>query len=463
MAAKSITDIILLGEGYQAEFKRSIPSKTREISEEVCAFANAAGGVVLIGVSDDNEITGVIIDNRTLSRIQDAINEIKPRIQCEIEAIDVEDTKIISITVPAGSSKPYFLSGSVFMRMGPNTQKLTTPEELHDLFQKTGKIYFDETPADQVYLESISDNLKFFRTLAGVSPAIDDEHLIENLKLTTHEGYLKTGAFLFFSPTPQDLLEHAVIRCVQFDGHTKRSIIDDKKFGGNLYEQFLNTLQWLKSHLNIRYDIEGQGSGPRNELWEIPETVLKEAIVNALAHRDYYEKGSVITVELFDDRLEISNPGGLVSAIPARLFGKRSHSRNPLIFGLFARMRMVEQIGSGIPRMQALMEDAGLPQPVFNTEKTFSVQLYRPVIFEEWVKGWVEKLSKNRLNILHCIHENPKISKREMEAEVGISGSAIDNNIAFLKEIGLLSRQGGAKGGHWIIHYLKPEVGRKGG
>ncbi len=459
MTAKNLIDIVQLGEGYQAEFKQTLPSKLKEVATELCAFANAAGGVVLLGVSDDNIITGVSVNNIIISRIQDCINEIKPRLHCEIEVIEVEGKQIICITVPTGLNKPYFLSGSVFVRMGPNTQKLTSPEELHDLFQKSGKIYFDETPADKVTSDSIVGNLRFFRTLAGVSPDIDDAHLVDNLKLTTTEGYLKTGALLFFSSKPQDQFDYACIRCVQFEGYTKRIIIDDKRLGGNLYEQFIDALQWLKSHLNIRYDIESQGSGPRNEVWEIPETVLKEAIINALAHRDYYEKGSTITVELFDNRLEISNPGGLVSAIPAKLFGKRSHSRNPLIFGLFARTRLVEQIGSGIPRMRALMKEAGLPEPGFNTEETFSVLLYRPVKFDKWVKGWVEKLTKNRLMILHCIHENPQISKREMETIVNISSSAIDNNIAFLKKSGLLSRQGGAKGGRWMIHYIKPDSG----
>lgn len=83
-------------------------------------------------------------------------------------------------------------------------------------------------------------------------------------------------------------------------------------------------MELLKGKLNVRYDIEGAGSQPRKEIWEIPETVFKEAIMNALAHRDYYEKGARITIELFADRIEISNPGGLVSGIPKNEFGKRS-------------------------------------------------------------------------------------------------------------------------------------------
>lgn len=104
-----------------------------------------------------------------------------------------------------------------------------------------------------------------------------------------------------------------------------------------------------------------------------------------------------------------------------------------------------------------------MPEPTFFTDETFSVLLYRPVKFQEWVEGWVEKLTQNRLKILQCVHQNPQVSKKEMETIADLSGSAIDNNISFLKELGLLERQGGAKGGRWIIHYLKPDMGRKGG
>jgi len=122
-------------------------------------------------------------------------------------------------------------------------------------------------------------------------------------------------------------------------------------------KQYKSAIQWLKSKLNVRYIIEG--SGPRKELWEIPETALKEAIINALSHRDYYDKGGRIMIEHFDDRVEISNPGGLVSAISPEEFGKKSSSRNPLIFGLFERINMVSQVGSGIHRIKESIKNAG--------------------------------------------------------------------------------------------------------
>jgi ATP-dependent DNA helicase RecG len=151
--------------------------------------------------------------------------------------------------------------------------------------------------------------------------------------------------------------------------------------------------------------------------------------------------------------------GGLVSGIPRNEFGKRSLSRNPLVFGLFERIRMVEQIGSGIVRMRDLMTEAKLTPPEFTIDGMFTVTFRRPFDFENWVENWVEKLTDNRVKILREIHQNNRISKRKLEQKVSVSASAIDNNIETLKELGLLEREGSYKGGYWKINYILPQGG----
>ena len=453
-----IKSIIASGEGYNAEFKVSIPSKIKEITEEVCAFANASGGVVLIGVDDANTIKGITIDNAKRSAIQNSINEISPVLKCDFNIVEVDGKDIAVIEVPSGQNKPYVLSGAIYVRQGPNSQKLTTVEEMRDFFQQADKIYFDDAICKEANIEDdiANENINTFRFEAGLVNATSDEQLFTNLKLVTNEGQLKNGTILFFGSNPEKFFEKAVIRCVVFDGIDKRYIIDDKVMTGTLYQQYQKSMIWLKSKLNVRYDIEGEGGKPRKELWEIPETAFKETIINSLAHRDYYDKGARITIEVFDDRVEISNPGGLVSAVPKSEFGKRSASRNPLIFGLFERMRLVEQIGSGITRIRDVMNDEGLTPPEFNIDGMFTVTLRRPFDFEKWVEKWVEKLTDNRVKILREVHNNHKVTKKELEQLVGISASAIDNNIDILKDLGLLSREGSDKGGFWKIIPILP-------
>jgi len=450
-----IKSIVSFGEGFNTEFKERVPTNLKGITEEVCAFANASGGVLLIGVDDKNVIQGVNIDNSKRSAIQNSIGEISPPLQFEFYIVEVDGKNVAVIEVPSGQNKPYVLSGAIYVRQGPNSQKLTTVEEMRNFFQQTDRIFFDEVSCVEANIENdiSNESIKTFRFEAELVNATSDEQLFTNLKLVSNDGYLKNGAVLFFGKEPEVFFEKAVIRCLVFDGIDKRYIVDDKVMTGTLYQQYQKSMIWLKSKLNVRYDIEGEGANPRNEYWEIPIIAFKEAIINSLAHRDYYDKGARTTIEVFDDRVEISNPGGLVSAVPRNEFGKRSASRNPLIFGLFERMRLVEQIGSGITRIRDVMNDERLPPPEFNIDGMFTVTLRRPFDFEKWVEKWVEKLTDNRVKILREVHNNPKVTKKELEQVVSISASAIDNNIDVLKDLGLLTREGSDKGGNWKINY----------
>ena len=470
----TIDDIRLLvaaGEGYNAEFKVSVPSKVKELTEEVCAFANAAGGVVLIGINDTNQFIGVTIDNAKRSAIQNSLGEITPHLSCSLSFVEVEGKTIGVIEVPSGPNKPYVLSGAIYVRIGPNTQKLTTAEQMRDFFQQSNRIYFDEVPCPGFNATAMVDQdfLAIFKQEASISLAVPDEQLFRNFKLYDIGNKFKNGAALFFGKQPESLVENAVIRCIAFQDTDKRFIIDDQLYRGNLYNQFIKSMQWLRGKLNIRYDIEGQGSGPRKEIWEIPETVFKESLINALAHRDYYDKGSVIHIEVFTDRVEISNPGGLVSAIPESEFGKRSHSRNPLIFGLFARMHLVEQVGSGVGRIRDLMKGTGLPEPVFQKEGIFAVILMRPVIAsgesrektrmktrEKTAQKTVQKTTqkttqKTAQKILQLIIESNAITTIEMAEKLEITRSAVSQQIAKLKKQRIIKRVGSDKSGIWVI------------
>ncbi|MCE7053897.1 helix-turn-helix domain-containing protein [Algoriphagus sp. AGSA1] len=442
----SLLSLIQSGEGYNVEFKIRVPSKLKELSEEICAFSNAAGGVLLIGVSDDNIIHGAEIDNTKRSAIQNSLNEINPHIPTSLYPVKVEGKTVWVIEVDSGTQKPYVLSGAIYVRQGPNTQKLTTVEQMRDFFQQSDRIYFDEAPCPAFDLAKDMDLSWFeeFRLESGLSKTVSQKQIIQNLRLILPDGNIKNGGALFFGSAPEQFVETAVVRCIAFEGETKTQIIDDKTFGGPLIKQYEQAMQWLKNKLDVRYEIEG--SGPRKELWEIPETALKEAIVNALCHRDYYDKGARITVELFKDRVEITNPGGLTSAITEAEFGTKSHSRNPLIFGLFVRIHMVEQVGSGVGRIKDQMKDAGLPEPQFKTDGMFTVVLKRPV------KSSGKSSVVAREKIIILIKEEPSLTREELAAALGITIKGIDYHLSKMKKEGILKREGSRKTGTWVLN-----------
>lgn len=173
-----------------------------------------------------------------------------------------------------------------------------------------------------------------------------------------------------------------------------------------------------------------------------------------MSHRDYYDKGAVIHFEVFDDRVEISNPGGLVSAIAEAEFGHRSHSRNPLIFGLFARMHLVEQIGSGIRRIHQVMHEAHLPEPIFRKEGIFVVVLKRPQnsATRTTRKTRGETRGETREKIKKAIEENNQVTTAMLAEILDLTIKGIEYQLSILKKQGILERIGPNKGGYWKIN-----------
>jgi len=431
----------------------------------VCAFANAAGGVLLIGVNDSNEIVGAKLDNTVRSAIQDSLLGISPHLHCALEVVKFKGKDVGVISVPSGPQKPYVFSGAIYVRIGANTQKLITAEQMREFFQRSDKLYFDETGCESFNLENDFDQEQFtqFISLSGISSQVPQIQVLKNLQLFTDTGAFKRGSVLFFGKKPELLFDQAIIRCVAFKGTGKRYIIDSKTLGGNLYNQYENAMHWLKGKLNVAYQIEGQMGGPRKEVWEIPLDVFKEALVNALSHRDYYEKGAVITLELFDDRVEISNPGNLLEAV-AKDFGQRSLSRNPLIFGLFHRMNMVEKIGSGIPRMKEMMQMHHLPEPEYRTEGMFTIILKRYGDFDKQKELLLERidepmpeirfpdnLNADEVKLLKLIEADSGLTIEKMAEMVNKSQITIKRMLVKLQQVNVIERKGSRKTGTWHI------------
>lgn len=422
------------GEGLHVEFKQSVPVKVRELSEEVCGFANAQGGFLLIGISDSNEIVGATIENNRRSAIQGSLGEISPKIQYSMYPVEVDDKTVWVIEVPEGQFKPYVFAGSIFKREGSSCQKLTQVEEMRDFFQQSERIHFDAIPEPTINLMEELDENAFleFRRSASLNPDTPVAQILENLQLYDENHCAKRGGVMFFAKHPETHYFQVVVRCALFKGNEKVYILDDKTFHGPLLRQYEQALDWLQSKLQVSYRIET--AGPREEIWEIPLNVLKEALLNAICHRDYYEQGATVVVEMYDDRIEISNPGGLLPIV-AKNFGKKSLSRNPLVFNLFTRMNLVEKIGSGIPRMRKSMLDAGLPEPVFETEGFFTVTLYRPTTQAQTAKVVEEVRTTDKYEaILALIKENPTISSEEIILQTRLKRSTFYNYLNKLKE-----------------------------
>lgn len=372
MTTEELEFVIQQGEGYNIEFKRRI---NKELGKEICAFSNASGGVILLGITDDKRVEGVPVTNEFRSKLQNIANSIDPRPEVNIDECIYKSKRLMMIECKPGKRKPYIHAGSIYVRIGQNSRKLTAAESIRDFFQHQNRIYFDESPCNNFIFEKDFDKQKFndFIKKAGILVSSSPQKVYERLGLCDNNGIIKCGAALFFAKDTTKYFSHAAIRCLLFNGVQKRHVLEDTLATGSLPEQLDKAMLYLKSKLKLQ-----NGAGANNGKLEIPEVVFREALVNALTHRDYYNKGGRTNIEIYDNRIEITNPGGLVSAISVKQFGRQSLSRNPLIFELFRHLDMVKQIGSGIPRMYNLIKEAGLPPPRFSTRGIFVTTFYRP-------------------------------------------------------------------------------------
>ncbi len=252
----------------------------------------------------------------------------------------------------------------------------------------------------------------------------------------------------------------ATIMCVLFRGKDKVKILDSKEFAEDLYNNYQKAFQFVSSKLNTEYIIKGR---PREEVLELPEDALREALLNAIAHRNYFTTAH-IQINIFADKVEVVNPGGLVSGMKYLDLGKRSMPRNFLLFGLLQRMDLIEKAGTGILRMKKAMERYLLPEPKIEADENwFTITFQRPdlqkMTIQERLEGprkkvldrVLEKVTENQKKILQQMAQNPRISSRELGEIIGISDRKVRENIRKLKEKDLVKRVGSAKGGHWVV------------
>lgn len=229
--------------------------------------------------------------------------------------------------------------------------------------------------------------------------------------------------------------------CALFKGTTKAYILNRKDLTGSLLENVEEALIFLKKHLQLRREITRRNTR-RNEILELPEVVLREAMDNAVCHRDYLEQGALVMVEIFYDCLEIYNPGGLPKGLPEKDFGKRSVCRNPNRASLLLRCDYIEKMGSGIERIHAALEKENCPRVKIDFHTMFSFVFLRSTYITPQDPGDIredtrEKPRENaREKLLVLILEDPTITMNQLAEQTGLTQKGIEWQIAQLKNKG---------------------------
>lgn len=442
MNAQEFQLLLQQDEGFNIDFKRQIP---RDLGKTICAFANASGGRILIGIDNEKNVVGLSSMNDKMSDVQNIVHTIEPRLT--VSYTSYKDVMVI--TVPEGLNKPYSYRGRFYRREGANSQQLSR-DEILEIFRKEGRIQFDETPNPDFKFDNDFDSETFshFLNQANIHTNLETKDLLDNLELLK-DGQIKNAGILLFCRKPTRFFGAATIRCAFFQGKTNTKILDSKEFSADIVSNYENAVRYLLGNLRTRFEIID--AGPRKEILELPEPALREAILNAIAHRDYLQTGASITVYIFSDRVEITNPGGLTGGMTPDMLGKRSIARNNLLFGLMHRMALVEKIGSGINRIRDAMDESNLLPPTFDIDDNWFSIIFHRYDLQKVEKSSAKSSVKSSVKILDLIKENQFVSAHEISKKLGISLRTVEKHLSNLKKKGKLRRIGPAKGGYWEI------------
>ncbi len=385
---------ILAGESKNVEFKVQRPDKSIKYMKTVVAFANGKGGQIIFGVDDKTrEVVGIPEEKvfHEIDAITNAISDsCEPTIIPDVYLQNINDKTVIVAKISAGRQKPYYikadgLENGVYIRVSGTTRPAdrdmsrelyyecdarsfdsvirrdlsVSEEEIEELCVKMNEVAIANSKSDQ-QRSKVKDVTKNVLLSWGILKKGDDEKIYP------------TNAYVYL--TGQGGMR-SMIQCAVFKGTTRSIFLDRRNYEGPLWEQVDEAVGFVLRNIRMGCRFEGVY---RQDIYELPPDSIRELIVNAVMNCSYIQ-ASNIQVALYDDRLEITSPGGLLPGVTIDLMKEGfSKIRNRSLANAFSYMKLVEAWGSGIPRLMQEMKEYGLREPEFiDMEVAFRINLYR--------------------------------------------------------------------------------------
>lgn len=413
------------------------------------------GGKLIIGISDDREIVGV--DETNIFELQDKISSLifdscYPNILPEIYTLNLEGKLLLVVEVFRGNLLPYYhkkegKNNGTYIRVGATNRKASF-ENIVELERQRRNISFDEEINYEVELDSL-DLSPLYEVFNRVGKELSEQKL-KNLKLIKEENGKEcpTNALLILLGH----YPHCLVKCAKFKGTTMELFLDKKEYGGNIFSILENTQNFILNHINLRAEIKGLY---RTDTYELPMVALREALINALIHRDYINQGRDIKVGVYDDIVNIVSPGSYPNTISQEdINSGRSDARNRVIANVFKELGLIEQWGSGITRIKKSCLDMGLKEPKIIEQNDFvDVEFYRPKVSDSVGKP-SENIGNDRLRpiatdydqiILEYIARNKRITRKEAKIILDIGETKIKELFNELIEKEVIQRVGAGR------------------
>ncbi len=419
---------------------------TDNILKSVIAFANSEGGKILIGVNDNGLPIGVENIDYCYTRVTNSIRDsISPDITMFIKYTVNEDDKIIEITVSEGTNKPYFLKAKgmrpegVYVRQGA-TSAPASVEKIRQMIKLSEKETFESGRALNQDLHFTEATNEF-----SVKKIEFGEGKYISLGIINPDDELFTNLAVLLS----DECEHT-IKVAIFDGNDKKTFKDRKEFTGSLFKQLRNCYEYLELCNHTAATFEGLDRIDREDY---PASALREALLNALVHRDYSFSGSIM-INIFDDKIEFVSLGGLVSGLSKEdILRGVSQTRNQSLANVFYRLKHIEAYGTGIQRIYDLYADDNVQPDIIITDNTFTMVLpNRNAYVKDKNVTTFESFTHQEKLIIDYIKENGCITDEEIQTMFDVKQTRVYVIVRTMKSKGIIVTKGR---GNEKKHYLK--------
>lgn len=438
-------------ETEQVELKKSLAHLDSSI-RTICAFLNHEGGSIYFGIDNDGKVVGQPATDNNLKKISQKIrSRIKPEILPKIEEKNICSKPVIKITVEKKEHTLFYCDGVVYTRCGTETVKMP-PGEIEDRILKRKRVNWEKQICRNANFDDLNiDTIKRFIELAKDNNrlSINNEKIeliLKKLELL-QDGRLTNAAILVFGKEPFQFFPNTTIKCGRFKNKKKEEFIDMKDYNSNLFENLENVMMFLKNHLRIGAKIKGL---LREEKWEIPLDALRESVLNAIIHRDYYAN-SFVYIKFYDDSIVIANPGILPRELSIEDLYKEHESklRNPIVGNVFYMAGFVDVWGRGILNILDLMKKEGLDYPRFEE----SADSFR-IIFHRQVTPQVGKnvgKEERREIILDMIKNKAGFTHKSLADKLNVNEKTIERDLKKLKEDNKIKFIGSKRKGCWKI------------
>ena len=456
---EQINEWIASGESEVIEFKNSTGAR-REAVKTLCAMLNSRGGSVIFGVDPEHRLTGQLVGDQTIEHLAQELRLIDPPVTLSIDRVPVgEQREALVVTVSQGPTRPYTVRGCAFQRVGNTTVALTQDQYNLMLMERLhGDRRWEIEPADGWEISDL-DTAEITRTIEeairrrrqgdpGTRNPVD---LLRGFGLMRDGVMLRAAAMLFGRDEPiESRMPQCLLRVARFRGTTKTEFIDNRQFYGNAFRLLVHADKFLRSNLPVAGRVE-PGLFERADDPLYPPIVLREALANAICHRDYTIGGGSVAIAIFDDRLEITSSGVLHFGLTVEDLYRAHDSLpwNPLIARVFYQRGIVEQWGRGTIVMSDLTQQAGLPRPEIEVSGGCVTIRFRPsrYVAPETVRA---ALTQEQRGVLQILVEGGHLALREIKEAIPERPEwAIKEDLARLKSIGLIQTAGHGRGAYW--------------